>query len=74
MNTDIALVLGLVIAAFSIPSILSALSDGRSPRAPMVVILISGALILYAVVANPGGYTVSEIPNVFMSVVNSVIR
>lgn len=69
MDADLALVLGLVVAAFSIPSILSALSDGRSPRASMVTILIAGALILYAIATKPGGYTVADVPEAFFGVV-----
>jgi hypothetical protein len=49
MTTDLALVLGIVIAAFSIPSILSAFSDRRAPRASAITILIAGALVLYAI-------------------------
>ena len=55
MTTDLALVLGIVIAAFSIPSILSAFSDRRAPRASAITILIAGALVLYAIQTKPGG-------------------
>ena len=57
MTTDLALVLGIVIAAFSIPSILSAFSDRRAPRASAITILIAGALVLYAIQTKPGGGT-----------------
>ncbi|MFC6761082.1 hypothetical protein ACFQFQ_18870 [Sulfitobacter porphyrae] len=42
MDPDLALVLGIVIGALSIPSILSALSDRRAPRASALTILIAG--------------------------------
>ncbi|MFK7835245.1 MAG: hypothetical protein AB8B60_03400 [Sulfitobacter sp.] len=69
MDPDLALSLGLVVAAFSVPSILSALSDSRAPRASAVTILIGGALILYAVQTKPGGYSMGEVPDVFVNVV-----
>jgi hypothetical protein len=69
MDTDIALVLGLVIAALSIPSILSALADKRAPRASAITILIAGGLILFAVQGKPGGYQLSQMPDVVMTVV-----
>jgi hypothetical protein len=68
MDPDLALSLGLVIAGFSVPSILSALSDRRAPRASSLTVLIGGALILYAVEAKPNGYTLEQVPDVFVSV------
>lgn len=68
MEPDLALVLGLVIAAFSIPSILSALADSRAPRASALTILIGGGLILYALQQNPNGYSLQSIPDVFVRV------
>ena len=69
MDSDLALVLGLVVAALSIPSVLSALSDRRAPRASALTILIAGALILYAVQTHPGGYALGDVPDVFVHVV-----
>lgn len=68
MTPDLSLVIGLIVAAFSIPSILSAISSGRSPRASALTILIAGGLILYALQTHPGGYTLEEIPDVFVRV------
>ena len=70
MDTDLALIIGLVVAGLTIPSIMSAFSDRRSPRASMVTILIAGSLILYAAVTKPGGYEVSQIPDVFFEVLS----
>lgn len=69
MDVDSALVLGIVIAGFSIPSILSAFSDRRAPRASALTVLIAGGLILYAIQNNPGGYSLEEIPDAFVRVV-----
>jgi len=69
MDTDLALVLGLIVAAFSIPSIVSSFSDRRTPRASMVLILIAGALILFALISKPGGYSIEQIPDVFFGVI-----
>ena len=68
MDTDLALVLGIVIAALSIPSILSALSDRRAPRASAITILIAGGLIVFAVTGKPGGYALQDIPDTFVRV------
>ena len=69
MSPDFYLVLGILIAGFSVPSVLSAVSDRRAPRASAITILIAGGLILLAVQTQPGGYTLQEIPDVFVRVI-----
>ena len=69
MDTDLALVIGIVFAGLSVPSILSALSDRRAPRASAITVLIAGGLIVFAVQGKPGGYQLSELPDVFVNVV-----
>lgn len=73
MDPDLALVIGLVLGAFSVPSILSAITDGRAPRASAITILIAGGLILLAIESKPGGYSLQEIPNTFVRVVDRYI-
>ena len=73
MDTDLALVIGIFLGVLSIPSVLSAMSDCRAPRASAVTILIAGGLILYAVITHPGGYTFQQIPNVFTNVIGRYI-
>ncbi|MEP3674096.1 hypothetical protein [Sulfitobacter sp.] len=69
MDADLALVIGIILAGFSVPSILSALSDKRAPRASAITILIAGGLILFAVQGKPGGYTFEQMPDVFVNVI-----
>jgi hypothetical protein len=58
-----------VIAALTIPSILSAVSDRRAPRASAITILIAGGLIVFAITAKPGGYSLEQVPDVVLNVV-----
>lgn len=46
MSYDLALVLGIVIAGFSIPAIVSAFSDSRAPRAASLMVLMGAVLLL----------------------------
>lgn len=69
MDTDLALVIGLIVAAFSIPSILSAISDRRAPRASAITVLIAGGLIVLAIQGKPGGYQLQQLPDVFLNVI-----
>ena len=68
MPPDLALVLGLILTALAIPSIISAVSDSRAPRASALTILIAGGLVLYALQTSPAGYELAEIPDVFIRV------
>ena len=69
MDSDLALVIGIVIACLAIPSVLSALSDRRAPRASAITILIAGGLIVFAITSKPGGYQLGQLPDVIMNVV-----
>lgn len=69
MDNDLLLVIGLVLGGFSIPSIVSALSDGRAPRVASIVVVLSGVMVVYAINNQPGGYAINDIPQVFVNVV-----
>ncbi|MFD3190313.1 hypothetical protein ACFMPD_08570 [Sedimentitalea sp. HM32M-2] len=73
MDPDLTLTLGLLIGVLSIPSILSAVTDGRAPRASALTILIAGGLILFAVSSKPGGYQIDQIPEVVLGVVARIV-
>jgi len=62
MDSDLILVIGLALAFLSIPSALSAFSDGRVPRVSALTIVIAGAMIIYAFRSHPEGYTLQDIP------------
>ena len=74
LQPDWALVMGIVIAGFSIPSIMSALTERRVPRASALTVLIAGGLILWALRTRPGGYTLAEIPEAFIRIVAQIIN
>ena len=69
LDTDLALVIGLVVAGFSIPAIVSALSDGRAPRAAAIAAIVGGGLVVWAVQTKPGGYTLNQVPDTVVRVV-----
>ncbi|MCV2893737.1 hypothetical protein OE750_11575 [Lentibacter sp. XHP0401] len=69
MDYDLYLTIGLVIAVFSVPAVVSALSDNRTPRVAAVVLIISGCLVAWAATSKPGGYTLDQIPTVIVNVV-----
>jgi hypothetical protein len=71
---DLYLVIGIIVTAFAIPTILGAMTEHRSPRISTVLILIGGGLILLAFSQRAGGYALAEIPEAFVRVVAYFIR
>jgi uncharacterized membrane protein len=74
MNTDIIFVVGFIIAVLSIPAIVSAFSDSRTPRVPAIVVLIGGLMIGYAMNERPGAYSFETMPDVFVRVIGKVMN
>ncbi|AJE48949.1 hypothetical protein [Celeribacter indicus] len=69
MDTDLFLVLGTAICVLALPTLASAYSDGRPPRAAGVMVMIGGILLILAVSRHPGGYAVSDIPEALTRVI-----
>jgi hypothetical protein len=69
MDPDLAMAIGMVLAVFSLPAVLSAVSDKRAPRVAMFTILGAGGLILWALSNKPGGYSLSELPKLLIEVI-----
>ena len=67
MDADLVLTIGLILGAFTIPAVVSDLSDQRAPRLSALTVLIAAGLILYALKTKPGGYTLAQLPDAFFS-------
>ena len=65
MDPDFLLVAGIVLAGFTIPEILSSISERTPPNMSILMVFISIALIVAAIYIKPGGYRIEEIPDVF---------
>ncbi|MEX5599349.1 hypothetical protein [Pseudophaeobacter sp. C1-32P7] len=72
MNSDLFLVLGLLLGWLSIPSLLSAYSDRRRPQVSVFLLLGSAGLITYAFLTHPGGYRLKDVPDAFFNVIGQV--
>lgn len=68
------LVVGVVVAVLTLPSLFSAFIDGRAPRAGAILALIAGVLIAVAVSERPGGYAIADIPDAFYRVFARYLR
>ena len=71
MDTDLALILGLILGGFSIIGILGAIAEGRGPRVSALTVLIAGGMVIYALTTKPGGYQMGQIPGIFFPIPGS---
>ena len=69
MDTDLFLVIGIVVGALALPSLLSAFVEGRPPRLGAIFVLVGVVLIIVALTNHGRGYSFSEIPDVFIRVI-----
>ncbi|TKZ17395.1 hypothetical protein FAP39_14535 [Shimia litoralis] len=74
MNTDYILAIGMLIGVFSIPAMMSAYADERPPRASMAAFILALSLMVLAYVRQPGGYTLTDLPNVVVTVIADIIN
>ena len=69
MDADLAMAIGLVLGALSVPALLSALSEAHAPRVGAVSLVVACGLVLWALETKPGGYTVADLPAVIVNVI-----
>ncbi len=72
MDSDLIMVLGIVIFAAAIPATISAFSYGNPPRLAMIAVVLGGGMIVGANMSVPGGYRVEEIPQLFVRVIEGL--
>jgi hypothetical protein len=69
MDPDLAMTIGLAFGILAVPAIVGAITDGRAPRLAALLFLISGGSIVFALLTKPGGYALTELPGVVLSVI-----
>lgn len=74
METDLLLVVGVILAVMAVPAVLSAFTDGRPPRSAAILVMVAAALIVLAVHQRPGGYRISDVPGAFARVLGQHLR
>lgn len=74
MNSDQILVIGIILCALSLPSLLAAYSENRAPRTGAIMLLVGGVLLVVALMRKPTGYSFDEIPHIFVSVIAGLLN
>lgn len=70
--TDLIMVLGVIVLGLAFPAMVGAFSRGHPPRAAMLALFAGGVMVLYANSSRPGGYSVAEMPQLFVRVITGV--
>lgn len=74
MSFEILLVTGSILAVLSTVAVLTALIEKRRPRVAAVVVVISGALLVFAATMAGDNFQLSDIPNAFVKVVAMIVN
>lgn len=74
MSSDQLLVLGIVLFALSIPTLLQAASEGRFPRTGAFVALAGAVMVAYAATNKAGGYEFHQLPGIFSRVIGDLMN
>lgn len=74
MDVDLIFVVGLVLAAFAIPSLVSAYSDRRWPKQAALMLLIAGGAVAFAMRENPDTYSVATIDDTILLVLGRYLN
>ncbi|MEO1641275.1 MAG: hypothetical protein AAFU41_18735 [Pseudomonadota bacterium] len=73
MDIDLIFVIGVGIVMFAVPSAVSAYSDRRWPKAAVMMLLLGGLSIAYAMQENPDAYSFATLPDVIVAVIGRYI-
>ncbi len=74
MDFDLIFVIGVLLIAFSIPSVVSAYADRRWPKQAVLMIVIAGVAIGYAMQENPDIYSVATIDDTILTVLGRYLN
>lgn len=66
--TDLIMVMGVVVLFLAFPAAVGAFSRGAPPRAAMLSLFAGGIMVVYANASRPGGYSIEDMPNLFVKV------
>ncbi len=74
MDSELLLMIGLVVAVMAIPALISAFGASRPPRAAAVAAAIGGALIVIAISLHPGGFRAQDLPEIAARVIDRYVN
>ena len=73
MAADVFLVLGLLILAFSVVALFSAVSQDRSPLPAFFVVAIGLGSLVHGISLNSYGFVLADVPHAFLRVLAMIL-
>ena len=74
MDLDLIFVGGLLLALFSIPAFVSAIADRRWPTLALLLAVVGGVGVAYAIQEDSDRYTVANTDNVVVEVLGRYLN
>ncbi len=74
IDTDLFVVVGLMVAALSLPSALSAFVDERRPYVALLVIALGAIMVGLGIYAAQGNYSLARVPHSFVEILARMIN
>ena len=74
MDFDLIFVIGVALAAFAVPSFVSAYADRRWPKQAALMLLIAGGALVYAAQENPDVYSIGAVDDTILVVLGRYLN
>jgi len=74
VDPDLFLTIGIILGVLTIPSLLSAWTDGRVPRFGAIMVLVAVIMVAVAAKNKPTGYKISDVPTIMLNVVGRYVN
>ena len=74
IDTDLFVVVGVLVAALSLPSALSAFGNERFPYVALLVIVLGFGTVALGIYGAQGGYSLARIPHSFVEILARIIN
>jgi hypothetical protein len=74
MDMDLIFVIGVAMAAFSIPAFVSAYADRQLPKTGVLMLVLAGVAIAYAMQENPDTYSFAAIDDTILTVLGRYLN
>jgi hypothetical protein len=74
IDTDLFVVVGILIASMAFPSAIGAYAERRFPYVALLVIAIGAVLVGMGAWAAPNGYSLGRVPHSFVEILARVLN
>jgi uncharacterized membrane protein len=74
IDTDLFVVMGLIMALVAVPAIIGAKSEDRIPYISLAALIVGSALLGAGIVFSPNGYSLARLPHSFVEILARIVN